>query len=227
MRRLEINHGDVYGDIFIVKEVEMSLLPCGQKQRTFLCECSICGAQGLVRLSNLRNNKNTCLKFKQKVTEENGIYTIYTHSGRYIFDKRGYDMIKGMRVYKGAGGEGYASSWINGVATLLHRYIMNAPDNLIVDHKNRNTHDNRFCNLRFATKQQNCQNQKKMDGTTSKYKGVCFVRGKYHSKIKDNIGNDIFLGVFDDPIIAAKEYDKASIKYHGKFACNNKSLGLL
>src|SRR4030042_700148 len=43
----------------------------------------------------------------------------------------------------------------------IHRVIMNAPKGQIVDHKNRQTLDNRRENLRFATKGQNNRNRPK------------------------------------------------------------------
>lgn len=42
----------------------------------------------------------------------------------------------------------------------LHRYIMNCPDNLVVDHINHNTLDNRKCNLRNVTQLENSRNRK-------------------------------------------------------------------
>jgi hypothetical protein len=48
MRRIEVNHGDEYGDLKIVHEVESS------GKRKFLCRCS-CGTEVPVRLNHLRS----------------------------------------------------------------------------------------------------------------------------------------------------------------------------
>ena len=55
---------------------------------------------------------------------------------------------------------------------------------LLVDHINHNTLDNRKCNLRLCTHQQNMFNRKKRKNTTSKYKGVVWYRTykKWHAK---------------------------------------------
>lgn len=45
--------------------------------------------------------------------------------------------------------------------TYLHRIIANAKPGQIVDHINRDTYDNRRCNLRIATRSENAINNKR------------------------------------------------------------------
>ena len=68
----------------------------------------------------------------------------------------------------------------------MHRLIMNAPENMVVDHINGNGLDNRKENLRIVSNRQNLQNLhiKK----TSKYPGVSWqkTRNKWISLIRVN-----------------------------------------
>ena len=88
-----------------------------------------------------------------------------------------------------------------------------------IDHINNITDDNRICNLREATLQQNAQNRTSRKGSTSKYLGVYwYTRGeKWRAQIGLN-GVKIHLGFFHNEEDAAKAYDKAAKKHFGEFA---------
>ena len=102
----------------------------------------------------------------------------------------------------------------------MHRAIMNAPDHLLVDHINHNGLDNRKVNLRLATKAQNSRNTRKTTKKTrSRYKGIYYHKQNkcWYARITAN-GITFPIGSFKDEIAAAKAYDRAAKKYHGKFA---------
>ncbi|MBN1787001.1 MAG: hypothetical protein JW806_01250 [Sedimentisphaerales bacterium] len=106
---------------------------------------------------------------------------------------------------------------------LMHRFIMNAPPNCFVDHKDGTGLNNTKQNLRLATPLQNNRNCKKqLKKTTSKYKGVCYdkQRKKFRADIKLP-GKRKFLGHFLNEIDAARAYDAAAKKYYGSFARPN------
>ena len=54
----------------------------------------------------------------------------------------------------------------------LHRYIMNCSNNMQIDHINRNTLDNRKCNLRIVSQQENANNKGFYKNNTSGYKNI-------------------------------------------------------
>lgn len=106
----------------------------------------------------------------------------------------------------------------------IHRLILNVNDPKIhVDHINHNPLDNRRCNLRTCTTQQNQRYSKKRKNTISKYKGVCLHKRdkKWGAYIKINT-KQIHLGCFDDEKEAALAYNEAAIKCFGEFALLNK-----
>ena len=59
-------------------------------------------------------------------------------------------------------GNGYVATAINGKKILLHRFILNVPDNIEVDHIDNDPKNNLTQNLRIVTQSQNLRNQKRM-----------------------------------------------------------------
>lgn len=112
---------------------------------------------------------------------------------------------------------GYASR--DPKTTYLHRFILNAPKGMWVDHINGDRLDNRRCNLRICTRQENLRNQKKQSGRSSKYKGVCWHNQSKcwmayikHNKVSMN------LGCYKKEEDAACAYNEAATRLFGEFA---------
>lgn len=118
---------------------------------------------------------------------------------------------------------GYTKSGYGHNSTLgrLHRFIMNCPKGMVVDHINHDTLDNRKSNLRVCTQQQNLMNMK-CKGGTSNYKGVSWSNRykKWLCQIKYNYGNKV-IGKYTSEIEAARAYDEAAKKIQGRFAYLN------
>ena len=108
---------------------------------------------------------------------------------------------------------------VNGNTGLrLHRFIMNAPEDKVVDHINHNKLDNRKCNLRVCTQSQNTMNSSLRSDNTSGYTGVYWYksRSKWLVRITVN-GKCINLGYYDDLEEAVKVRKEAEIKYFGEY----------
>ena len=96
-----------------------------------------------------------------------------------------------------------------------------------IDHINGARSDNRICNLRIASREQNTRNIKKHADGKSPYKGVTLH--KQSQKWQAQLGGVLakYLGIFSNPDDAAKAYDKAALAAYGEFANTNKMIGLL
>lgn len=102
----------------------------------------------------------------------------------------------------------------------LHKLIVNYIDNeLDVDHINRNTLDNRKCNLRITTHQENSINRSLPKNNKTNIIGVFWdkTRNKWRAEIRcDNI--NYYLGRFENFNDAVVARLKAEFKYFGEFA---------
>ena len=101
---------------------------------------------------------------------------------------------------------------------LMHRLIMNAPNDLHVDHVDGDGLNNTRKNIRFCTRSQNMMNRRKPKNNTSGYKGVKITSsGRWEAGIRAN-GIYHYLGLFDTPEAAHLEYIKASGRLHLDFS---------
>ncbi len=114
----------------------------------------------------------------------------------------------------------YALATINHRNMPMHRFIMNPPADMVVDHINHNGLDNRRSNLRVCTTTQNIRNSLPNKG--KKYKGVSFIKAKkrFRASIRYQ-GNRSIIGSFKDEVTAAKAYDKKAKELFKEYAYLN------
>lgn len=101
----------------------------------------------------------------------------------------------------------------------LHRFIMDCPDDLVVDHINHNPLDNRKENLRICTQEQNMCNQSIRKDNKSGCPGVYYVerKSKWVAQIRINKKTK-HLGYFNTIEEAIEARRQAEIEYFGEFA---------
>lgn len=88
-----------------------------------------------------------------------------------------------------------------------------------IDHVNGDCRDNRWSNLRAASRSQNCANRGAAPSNRSGYKGVslCADTGLWRARIKFK-GKQTCLGRFVSPAEAHVAYDKAARRIHRAYA---------
>lgn len=175
--------------------------------------CTICGgkyyAKELCRFHYDRKRKNRDVNMN--ILKEhndyhfNGEYVEVTYynkkhekAGVFLVDADIAEKIKGIKwSYISSG---YIAGYKNRKCILLHRFITDCPEGLVVDHINHNKLDNRLANLRICTQKQNMENATYKLGA-SNIRGITKSSRGYYIAIK----NGKYLGCSKD-IEIAKSY---------------------
>ena len=229
--------GQRFGKLVIIQRAEDHIKPSGQRSTMWLCRCD-CGNNTTIRGSDLKSGKTRscgCLHYEnvEKYGCKNKKYNKYNLSGEYgigytfkdeefYFDLEDYDKIKNTCWHINE--KGYVIGIYNGNRIMFHRLVMDAPDNLDVDHKHgsNSRNDNRKCNLRIATRSQNNMNKDITKRNKTGVVGVSWTStfNKWIANIMINEKN-IHLGYFinfEDAVLARKAAEE---KYFGEFSYDN------
>lgn len=117
------------------------------------------------------------------------------------------------------GGYVYVEASLGGGKNVsLHRFVIDPPAGMLVDHRNHNTCDNRKANLRVCTRSQNCGNTRVSRANSFGLKGVSHEGKRFKASIVDN-GRKRSLGTYATPEEAHEAYRHAAVKVFGEFAC--------
>lgn len=148
----------------------------------------------------------------------NGIDKIYLTKGLVaIVDEDDYSKL--IKFIWSTDGKDYAITDKNGKQIRMHRFIVNAKYGDYIDHINGNRLDNRKCNLRICTCQQNNQHRTVFGSNNTSGKigvGYCKTYNKWRARIKvDKL--EKFLGYFDNIEDAIKARKEAEEKYFCEF----------
>lgn len=126
--------------------------------------------------------------------------------------------------------EGYVRIRIDGILYHAHRlawlYMTGSWPMPDAEHKNMNRADNKWDNLREASRSQNMGNGKARITNKSGFKGVWWdsARRKWGAGITVAY-KKLALGRFSSSIEAARAYDEAALKHFGEFARLNFPIG--
>lgn len=139
-----------------------------------------------------------------------------THDGRkFIADAK--DVEKILRYTWCYSKTGYLVATINYKTTKLQRYLLDPPENMVVDHKNGHPSDNRRSNLRICTVKDNAKNVAKPKNSKCKYTGVDKTKhGTYRARIMVD-RKEIRLGTYKTEEEAFAARFAGEKKYYGEF----------
>ena len=230
MNKLKDLKGQRFGRLVVIERAENFVLPSGQPQTAWLCQCD-CGNILKTRSLSLTNGITKscgCLAKELRVArmkkyntyDLTGEYGIgYTSKGEeFYFDLEDYDKIKDYCWNKHK--EYITTRNVSGYI-LFHRLVMDISDeNIAVDHINHNKSDNRKNNLRFVTDSQNSMNRCISSHNTSGITGVNKCNGKWTARIGVNTKR-IFLGNYDNFFEAVKARKEAEEKYYKEYSYDN------
>lgn len=225
--------GKTFGKLTVVRLSENT---SGKRKRLmYYCDCE-CGNKNVEVVGEHLRSGHTqscgCLR-KETASITHKKYNIYDLSGEYgigwtsntnkefYFDLEDYEKIKEYCWLELQNGYIYANTNKNEFI-YLHRLVMNAKDNEVIDHKEHNLYDNRKVFLRNGTQCKNMMNVSMRKDNTSGVTGVWFHKNNnaWIAEIWCDC-EKIHIGSYskkEDAIIARKEAEE---KYFGEWSYNN------
>lgn len=192
--------------------------------------CSICGKAFSVhfdgksycnlhyqRMRTYGNPDGRPYKSRNQYTVADGIVILRTHNGlEFRIDEM--DLEKVLRHTWCFSKTGYLVANPGTSVIKLHRYLLDAPDDMVVDHKDGDPANNRRSNLRIYTPKDNARNIRVQKNSASGYLGIRkTASGKYHARIMVD-GKEISIGRFCKKSDAVRARKGAEKKYFGDFA---------
>ena len=129
-----------------------------------------------------------------------------------------YSRSTGYAVHYGLAEDGHRTTYS------MHRLVKERelghpiPRNMVVDHVNRNRLDNRRGSLRLATRSQNQANKGPQINTPFELRGITQDGSKFRARIRFDRGKALHLGMYHDPVLAARVYDCAGWLLNAEFA---------
>lgn len=142
------------------------------------------------------------------------------NTGLFIWLKSTNNKILIGSVAGGLDEKGYLRIKIDGKKYRAHRlawFYVTGVWPIEIDHKDLNKSNNKFNNLREATRSQNASNGKVRKHNRSGVRGVSQRGNRFYVEIMSN-KKRYRIGVYNTLEEAKEAYNKAAVKYHGEFS---------
>lgn len=233
--------GRTFGRLTVIGQSDDHIYKSGRKERMWICQCScedrtirpimecnLTRRERPTRSCGCIARENAILKSKKynkyDLTGEYGIGYASNTNTPFYFDLEDYELIKEYCWREET--KGYIRTSINvdgkEVLLCLHRLIMNAKPDELVDHIKHKKYDNRKSQLRIVNNSQNTMNSKPNNRNTSGVPGVHQRKdnGKWVARITIN-DERLYLGTFVNFEDAVEARRKAEDMYFGEFSYSN------
>ena len=189
----------------------------------------------MIFVSHIRKGLSWLLKTWENIVNKNKEPTQAQLKERYDYDPDTGFLFrkkrKGRQAYRAKAGDyikvQIGDKWYRGHRIIWMMVYGHWPDE--IDHINGNRTDNRLCNLRNVTRQENSRNRCKSKKNTSGVMGVHWhiLKKKWAARIKVDY-EDLHLGYFSNKEDAIAARKAAEVKYrfhknHGRSAVNNRN----
>ena len=239
LRRLNDLTGQKFGRLTVLRRDEDYVSPKGKHHVKWVCQCD-CEKHSIISVSvnSLRNGHTTsCGCFleesRSEVHKKYNDYKIvddyvimYTSKGEEFYvDLEDFDKVKDICWHMTS--DGYLANKTKDDIILLHRLVMDCPENLQVDHIGGNVtkNDNRKSNLRLVTQSQNNMNRNVSDKSPYGVTGVYFIesRQKWCSEITEHKKKH-HLGYYDSFEDAVRARKNAEELYFGQYSWDNSQI---
>ena len=207
--------GRIFGRWLVLYQVDDFIMPNGQHQPAWMCECACDNhTRKVVNGYSLKRGDSTSCgcyssevigtwnkKYNNFILVDDDYYIGVTQSDKeFYFDKEDYDKVCNY-CWNVDTSSGYVKTLVKGKKLYLHKLVMNVDygENIKVDHKNRQRNDCRKNNLKIATSCQNSMNVGLRSDNKSGIKGVSFNKkyNKFEVVINAN-KKRYYLGKFSD-----------------------------
>lgn len=190
MRKIIPQIGERYGRMEIIGLLPDKITKSGNTEAQVLCQCD-CGNVKPVIYRSLRQGSTTSCgcNMRKAISLKNRAYNTYYIDGEVtkMYDNKGNytlidteDIEKVKPHYFTLGSKGYWQTTHTHIR--LNRFIMDAPEGMVVDHISHDRSDNRKCNLRVCTVGQNNLNNRRKgyyyNKADRKWMVICYRDGK-------------------------------------------------
>lgn len=232
MSKRKINIGDIFGRLTVLERLEDVIKPY-RNLSNWKCKCECGNTIEVLGKYLLDGHIKSCGCYRRETASQRrkqynkwkllDSYAVgYTAKGNpFYVDIEDYPKVKDTCWYEDE--KGYIRGIYNNKLVRLHRFIMNCPDDTLVDHIGGEftRNDCRKSNLRFATNSQNQMN-KKLNKDNDYVTGVTWI--PKDKRWKADIGfnnNKIYLGEYKTKEEAIEARKEAEEKYFGEYSYDN------